>query len=91
MRLPIGDWTINPYGPYVGCMDGAADQIRKMLDICAKYNIGVFLDIHCLKGSQNGFDNGGKSSKVIWNLETLQNFSHWPVRDAEWIGLSYNS
>jgi glucan 1,3-beta-glucosidase len=71
-------------------MDGAADQIRKMLDICAKYNIGVLLDIHCLKGSQNGFDNGGKSSKVIWNLETLQNFSHWPVRDAEWIGLSYN-
>ena len=69
MRLPIGDWTINPYGPY----------------------IGVLLDIHCLKGSQNGFDNGGKSSKVIWNLETLQNFSHWPVRDAEWIGLSYNS
>jgi glucan 1,3-beta-glucosidase len=23
IRLPIGDWTINPYGPYIGCMDGA--------------------------------------------------------------------
>ena len=23
VRLPIGDWTLNPYGPYVGCMDGA--------------------------------------------------------------------
>jgi glucan 1,3-beta-glucosidase len=23
IRLPIGDWTLNPYGPYVGCMDGA--------------------------------------------------------------------
>lgn len=23
IRLPIGDWTLDPYGPYVGCMDGA--------------------------------------------------------------------
>lgn len=23
VRLPIGDWTMNPYGPYKGCMDGA--------------------------------------------------------------------
>jgi len=27
IRLPVGDWTLNPYGPYVGCMDGAADKI----------------------------------------------------------------
>ena len=25
VRLPIGDWTINQYGPYIGCMDGAAE------------------------------------------------------------------
>jgi len=30
VRLPIGDWTLNPYGPYIGCMDGAADHIDKM-------------------------------------------------------------
>jgi glucan 1,3-beta-glucosidase len=27
VRLPIGDWTLNPYGPYVGCMDGAEEKI----------------------------------------------------------------
>lgn len=27
IRLPIGDWTLEPYGPYVGCMDGAEDKI----------------------------------------------------------------
>jgi len=27
VRLPVGDWTLKPYGPYVGCMDGAADKI----------------------------------------------------------------
>ena len=34
VRLPIGDWTLDPYGPYVGCMDGAADKIQWMLDTC---------------------------------------------------------
>ena len=27
VRLPIGDWTLKPYGPYVGCMDGAKEGI----------------------------------------------------------------
>ena len=27
VRLPIGDWTLDPYGPYVGCMDGAEAKI----------------------------------------------------------------
>ena len=26
ISLPIGDWTIKPYGPYVGCMDGSEQQ-----------------------------------------------------------------
>lgn len=34
VRLPIGDWTLNPYGPYVGCMDGAAEKIDWMFDTC---------------------------------------------------------
>jgi len=51
IRLPIGDWTLNPYGPYVGCMDGAAEKITWMLDMCEKYNIKVLLDVHAMKGS----------------------------------------
>ena len=27
VRLPIGDWTINQYDHYVGCMDGAEEKI----------------------------------------------------------------
>jgi glucan 1,3-beta-glucosidase len=27
VRLPVGDWTLDPYGPYIGCMDGSADKI----------------------------------------------------------------
>ena len=51
IRLPIGDWTLNPYGPYVGCMDGAADKIQWFLDTCDKYNIKVLMDVHAMKDS----------------------------------------
>ena len=34
VRLPIGDWTLKQYGPYVGCMDGAKEKITWLLDTC---------------------------------------------------------
>lgn len=46
VRLPIGDWTLDPYGPYVGCMNGAAEKIDWMMDTCHKYGIKVLLDVH---------------------------------------------
>ena len=51
VRLPIGDWTLNPYGPYIGCMDGADERVQWMLDICAKHNIKVLIDVHTMKDS----------------------------------------
>lgn len=84
VRLPIGDWSLEPYGPYVGCMDGSADKIDWALDTCAKYNIKVLLDVHAWKDSQNGFDNSGMTSKVIWKDES--HFSHWPNSEANWMG-----
>ena len=84
VRLPIGDWTLKPYGPYVGCMDGAEEKISWMFDMCAKYNIQVLLDVHGAKDSQNGFDNSGKTQKVEWSDET--HFSHWAHVQANWLG-----
>jgi glucan 1,3-beta-glucosidase len=84
VRLPIGDWTVKPYGPYVGCMDGAAEKIMWFMDTCAKYNIKVLLDIHAQKGSQNGFDNSGQTSNLTWTDEN--NFSHWPGNAGNWMG-----
>jgi glucan 1,3-beta-glucosidase len=51
VRLPIGDWTLDPYGPFVGCMNGSEEKIQWMFDMCAKYNIDVLLDVHAVKGS----------------------------------------
>jgi glucan 1,3-beta-glucosidase len=51
VRLPIGDWTLEPYGPYIGCMDGAKEKIDWMFEVCRKYDIKILLDVHCVKGS----------------------------------------
>jgi len=51
VRLPIGDWTLDPYGPYIGCTDGAEDKIQWMFDTCLKYGIKILLDVHGLKDS----------------------------------------
>lgn len=61
IRVPIGDWTTTAYGPYIGCMDGAADKIEWLMDVSAELGLKVLLDVHALKGSQNGFDNSGMS------------------------------
>lgn len=84
VRLPIGDWTLEPYGPYVGCMDGAADRIQWMLDTCHKYGIKVWMEIHAIKQSQNGFDNSGQTSQLNWVNET--HYIHWPTRASYWLG-----
>ncbi len=84
VRLPIGDWTTVPYGPYIGCMDGAADKIQWFLDTAAKYGLKVLLDVHAIKDSQNGFDNSGKASNVEWVDET--HFKHWSISAGNWMG-----
>lgn len=75
VRLPIGDWTMNPYGPYVGCMDGAKDWVRWMMDTCLQYQIGVLIDVHTAKGSQNGFDNSGLRQQTVWVDDTHFNYT----------------
>ena len=92
LRLPLGDWIFTPYGPYVGCTDGALERIDWLLKVSHKYNLKVLLDLHGVINSQNGFDNSGQSSKVVWtngenkNYVGAATFQHWSSRDAQWIG-----
>ena len=75
VRLPIGDWTLKPYGVYKGCMDGAKEEIDWFLKTCDKYGIKVLLDVHAVRGSQNGFDNSGVAHKTVWLSE--DRYEHW--------------
>jgi len=82
IRVPIGDWTLKAYGPYVGCTDGAKDKVQWLLDTAQTYGIKVLLDVHAVKDSQNGFDNSGLANRTQWMNEN--NFNHDAV--GEWMG-----
>ncbi len=52
--------------------------------MAADYKIGVLLDVHAVKDSQNGFDNSGLANRTEWLDEN--NFSHWEHALGEWMG-----
>jgi glucan 1,3-beta-glucosidase len=66
LRLPVGDWMYKPYGPYIGCTDGALDHVDYVLDWAHENGLTILFDIHGVKGSQNGFDNSGQSQGFEW-------------------------
>lgn len=66
LRLPVGDFNFEPYGPYIGCTDGALDYIENILDWAHEYGLSVLIDVHTAKDSQNGFDNSGKTLGFEW-------------------------
>lgn len=92
LRLPVGDFMYQPYGPYVGCTDGALDYVDTLLDWADSYGLSVLIDVHTAKDSQNGFDNSGQSLGFQWTSglnkypRDLTTFQHWPIREANWIG-----
>eukprot|EP00903_Cladosiphon_okamuranus_P005957 g5882.t2 len=92
VRLPVGDYMYQPYGPYVGCTDGALKEVDRLLDLSRRYGLRVLLDIHAVAGSQNGFDNSGQAMDIEWTtyssnaVGSMATFVHWPYRAARWIG-----
>lgn len=91
LRVPIGDWMYIPYGPFLKmdqgkntkCTDGSIEMLDNLFILAEKYNMKVLLDLHGVKGSQNGFDNSGQSM----DIEIINNtFRHWDIRKANWIG-----
>lgn len=52
IRIPIADWMYMPYEPFIGCWDGALEELDRVLDLCEKYHLKVLLDLHALRFSQ---------------------------------------
>ena len=75
LRLPVGDYMFQPYGPYVGCFDGALDYVEDLLDWAYSHGLSVLLDIHTMKDSQNGFDNSGQATGFEWTSALRYVFS----------------
>jgi len=93
LRIPVGDWMFMPYNPYIGCWDGAVDELDRVLRLCEKYSIKVLLDVHAMRMSQNGLDNSGDTGDYTWG-PSVRNahgrpesyYRHWDIRGGNWIG-----
>jgi len=71
LRIPIGFWAYDNAGlPY---KQGADLYLENAIGWARKYKMKVWVDLHGLPGSQNGFDNSGQSGAHDWqkgnNLE----------------------
>ena len=53
------------YGPFVGCTDGQAAAVHRVMDECADVGLNVLLDVHAMRDSQNGFDNSGRARDIV--------------------------
>ena len=95
LRIPVGDWMYRPYGPYIGCMDGALDELDRVLRLCEKYGMTAVIDLHALRGSQNGLDNSGDTDSYEWlpladSKGGVTRYHHWDIRGGSWAG-HYNT
>ena len=58
-----------PYEPFIGCWDGALEELDRVLLLCKKYGLNAILDIHTMRYSQNGMDNSGRTGNIEWKIE----------------------
>jgi glucan 1,3-beta-glucosidase len=84
VRIPVGDWMYLPYEPYIGCWDGALEELDRVLHMLKKHGMKALIDVHAVKGGANGMDNGGRAMNVEWLSSTR--FQHWNVLSQSWLG-----
>jgi glucan 1,3-beta-glucosidase len=74
VRLPVGYWVLQDDEPF----QNAQPYLDWAFEMAEKYEIKILLDLHALKGSQNGTVHSGRIGKVDWwryryeSLRTVQ-------------------
>lgn len=65
VRLPIGYWAFArlPDDPYVF---GQEEYLEKTIEWCRIHGLKLWVDLHGIPGSQNGFDNSGRRDVYEW-------------------------
>lgn len=62
VRIPVGYWILDGDGPYTAHLQ-YLDWTMKMVE---KYSLQAIIDLHGLKGSQNGNDHSGRVNVTDW-------------------------
>lgn len=82
VRLPVGYWALHDDGPFIN----ATKQLDWAFAMAEKYGISVLLNLHAIKGSQNGEIHSGRIGKVGWwqyRHETLKTLGELAARYKE--------
>ncbi|KAF9564152.1 glycoside hydrolase family 5 protein [Agrocybe pediades] len=64
VRLPIGFWAIETMNDEPFLVGTSWTYFLKAIQWARKYGIRIYLDLHALPGSQNGWNHSGKSGTV---------------------------
>lgn len=66
VRLPFGYWAVKVYDndPYVPMV--SFRYILRSIEWARKYGLRVFLDLHAVPGSQNGWTHSGHVGSIDW-------------------------
>ncbi|KIY69876.1 glycoside hydrolase family 5 protein [Cylindrobasidium torrendii FP15055 ss-10] len=64
VRIPIGFWAIETIGDEPLLPKVSWKYFLKAIEWCRKYGIRIYLDLHALPGSQNGWNHSGKAGSV---------------------------
>lgn len=64
LRIPISFAIFGDEGDRIGY----AEYLDQAFDWAEKYNIKILIDLHSVKGGQNGFDNSGYCLLCTWHL-----------------------
>ena len=62
VRLPIGYWALEVDGIF----PATKRELNEVFRMAEHHGIKIQLDLHALKGSQNGHDHSGKKGSVEW-------------------------
>lgn len=73
VRLPIGYWTFAHLidDPYVF---GQEEYLEKSIEWCRNHGLKLWIDLHGIPGSQNGFDNSGRRDHLQW-MNPITNYN----------------
>jgi len=64
VRIPIGFWAIETINDEPFLVGTSWSYFLKAIQWARKYGIRIYLDLHALPGSQNGWNHSGKSGSV---------------------------
>ncbi|KAF8641456.1 hypothetical protein AX16_009968 [Volvariella volvacea WC 439] len=66
VRIPIGYWAIETYPGEPFLPQVSWRYFLKAIQWGRKYGIRIYLDVHGLPGSQNGWDHSGRNGSINW-------------------------